>query len=200
MSSKKGSDSMTLKFNIENIDVYLVNALRRIIIAETPVMAVDRVLYYNNTSTIDDETLAHRLGLTPLKTDLKTYNTVNECTCKSKGCSKCTAVLTLDVEGPTTVYSGDLKSSDPEITPVHDNIPLVKLTENQVIKLEATAQLGTGKEHIKWQPGLAAYEVRKNNSIEFTVESYGQYPAKELLTNAITVLKNKIKSMNNVLK
>ena len=32
-------------------------------------MAFDKVLMYNNTSIIQDEVLAHRLGLIPLKAD-----------------------------------------------------------------------------------------------------------------------------------
>jgi DNA-directed RNA polymerase subunit D len=59
---------------------------------------------------------------------------------------------TLSVEGPKTVVSGDLIPQDPDAIPVHDNIPVVKLTKGQKLVLEARAVLNTGKEHAKWQP------------------------------------------------
>jgi DNA-directed RNA polymerase subunit D len=48
--------------------------------------------------------------------------------------------------------SGDLIPQDPAAIPVHDNIPIVKLTKGQKLVLEAHAVLNTGKEHAKWQP------------------------------------------------
>jgi DNA-directed RNA polymerase subunit D len=50
------------------------------------------------------------------------------------------------------VYSGDLKSQDPAVVPVHDTIPLLKLKEGQEVELISIAQLGIGLEHSKWQP------------------------------------------------
>jgi hypothetical protein len=36
-------------------------------------MAFDKILMYNNTSIIQDEVLAHRLGLIPLKADARLF-------------------------------------------------------------------------------------------------------------------------------
>jgi DNA-directed RNA polymerase subunit D len=60
--------------------------------------------------------------------------------------------LVLKEKGPKTVYSGDLKSEDPQVGPVHETIPLIKLREGEEVKLEAVTQLGIGLEHAKWQP------------------------------------------------
>ncbi|MFQ6081306.1 MAG: DNA-directed RNA polymerase subunit D, partial [Candidatus Bathyarchaeia archaeon] len=94
--------------------------------------------------------------LIPLKTDLDTYNLPEECPCKSElGCNLCRVVLTLDVEATEetkTVYSRDLVPENPDIKPVSDNIPIVKLAPDQKIRLEAYARLGKGKAHAKWQP------------------------------------------------
>ena len=38
-------------------------------IAEIPTMAIERVNMYDNTSIIQDEVLAHRLGLIPVQAD-----------------------------------------------------------------------------------------------------------------------------------
>lgn len=45
----------------------IANAYRRIMLSEVPSMAIEKVYMYNNTSIIQDEVLAHRLGLIPLK-------------------------------------------------------------------------------------------------------------------------------------
>ena len=49
------------------IDAAIANSFRRILLSEVPTMAIDRVYIYNNTSVIQDEVLAHRIGLIPLK-------------------------------------------------------------------------------------------------------------------------------------
>jgi len=146
----------TARLIVEGVDVPFMNTLRRIILAEVPSMAIDEVVVLENSSVLHDEILAHRLGLIPLKTDLDSYNLPEECPCKSEfGCNLCRVTLTLDVEateGVRTVYSGDLLPENPDVAPVSDKIPIVKLAPNQRIRLEAYARLGRGKEHAKWQP------------------------------------------------
>lgn len=51
------------------INLFLANALRRIMIAEIPTIAIEKVNLYQNTSLLADEVLCHRLGLIPLKID-----------------------------------------------------------------------------------------------------------------------------------
>ncbi len=151
-----------MQFIVQGVDVPFMNALRRIVLAEVPSMAIDEVVIIENSSLLKDEVLAHRLGLIPIKTDLDSYNLPEECPCKSEfGCNLCRAALTLEVEasnGVKTVYSRDLKPENPDIAPVSDRIPIVKLASGQKIKLEAYARLGKGKAHAKWQPvAVCAY-------------------------------------------
>ncbi|KFY31074.1 hypothetical protein V493_01438 [Pseudogymnoascus sp. VKM F-4281 (FW-2241)] len=54
-------------FSIAGIDASVANAFRRILLAEIPTLAIEYVFMNNNTSVIQDEVLAHRLGLVPLK-------------------------------------------------------------------------------------------------------------------------------------
>lgn len=60
-----------LVFEIIHADVSLVNALRRILLAEVPTVALEQVYLWNNSSIIHDEVLAHRLGLIPLNVDAR---------------------------------------------------------------------------------------------------------------------------------
>jgi DNA-directed RNA polymerase subunit D len=141
---------------IREADTAYMNALRRIIISEVPSMAIDEVVMIENSSVLQDEMIAHRLGLIPLKTDLDSYNLPEECPCKSEfGCNLCRVSLTLDVEAKKetrTVYSGEIVSENPDIIPVSDRIPIVRLAKEQKLRLEAYARLGKGKKHAKWQP------------------------------------------------
>ncbi|KAK0392792.1 hypothetical protein NLU13_2287 [Sarocladium strictum] len=54
-------------FSLIGIDASLANAFRRILISEIPTLAIENVYIENNTSVIQDEVLAHRLGLIPFK-------------------------------------------------------------------------------------------------------------------------------------
>lgn len=49
------------------IDASVANAFRRILLAEVPTVAIEYVFVNNNTSIIQDEVLAARLGLVPFK-------------------------------------------------------------------------------------------------------------------------------------
>jgi DNA-directed RNA polymerase subunit D len=153
----------TIRFSVDGIDNAFANALRRTIVSEVPTMAIEDIFYYDNTSVVPDEVLAHRIGLIPLKTDLEHYRLPAECDCKADlGCPKCRVTLSLSVKAEDdtrTVYSGDLKPVDPAITPVSPYIPLAKLAPGQSISLEAYAQLGKGRFHTKWSPvAMAIYQ------------------------------------------
>lgn len=63
-------------FDMVGIDAPLANALRRILLAEVPTMAIETVYIYENTSIIQDEILSHRLGLIPIKADPRLFDYV----------------------------------------------------------------------------------------------------------------------------
>jgi DNA-directed RNA polymerase II subunit RPB3 len=88
----------TLKFELTNTDLTVANALRRIIIAEIPTMAIEIVEISDNTSVLHDEYIAHRCGLIPLLSiDADRYNYYDKCPCKQGNCEMCTVVFDLDV-------------------------------------------------------------------------------------------------------
>ncbi len=147
-------DDSLARFTLSGASTAFANAFRRAMIGEVPTLAIEDVRIYDNTSALFDEMLAHRLGLIPLKTDLSSYTTQETCSCGGAGCPGCTSTYTLSVEGPRTVMSSDLIPQDPKATPVHANIPIVKLTKGQKLVVEARAVLNTGRAHAKWQPIL----------------------------------------------
>jgi DNA-directed RNA polymerase subunit D len=144
------------RFVLSGVSASFANALRRSILAEVPVLAIDDVNIYENTSVLFDEQLALRLGLIPLTTDNRSYSLPEECSCKGAGCTLCKVSLTLSAEGPKVVNSGDMVSTDPQVRPADATVPIVELKEKHKIVVEAIARLGTGRKHSKWQGGVAS--------------------------------------------
>ncbi|KAK2757074.1 DNA-directed RNA polymerase core subunit rpc40 [Arachnomyces sp. PD_36] len=92
-------------FSLVGFDAAIANAFRRILIAEVPSLAIEYAFVYNNTSVIQDEVLASRLGLVPLKGSLKGINWLRWCPKPAEGepegsqsSDYNTVVLRLDVE------------------------------------------------------------------------------------------------------
>jgi DNA-directed RNA polymerase subunit D len=143
IKKKKGK----VTFEIKDESVAYVNTLRRIFTTEVPTMAIATVEFRQNSSALYDEIIAHRLGLLVLKTDLDSYNMLNEGETDSAATS---VTFTLKAVGPKTIYASDLKSSDSKTVPVYPETILLKLFDKQEIEFIATARLGIGKNHRKW--------------------------------------------------
>lgn len=160
-------DENEITFEVDGIPVEMANALRRIMIAEVPTLAIEDVYFTENNSALFDEVIAHRLGLIPLKFPKGVFNFRETCSvCGGKGCPSCQVVFSLEKEGPGVVYSGDMKSSNKEVKPLYDNIPIVKLEKGQKISLEAVAILGRGKKHIKHKAAIASYKYYPSITID----------------------------------
>jgi DNA-directed RNA polymerase subunit D len=154
-------DENKLSFILKDSNASYANALRRVIMEEVPVMAIEDVELRKNSSILYDEMVAHRLGLIPLTTDLKSYNLPDKCKCDGKGCARCQVKMTLQAsKGSGTVYASEIKSKDSAIKPVFPKMPIVKLLKNQQLEIEAVAMLGRGKVHSKWCPGLVYYRKK----------------------------------------
>jgi DNA-directed RNA polymerase subunit D len=204
---------------ITDMPISLANAIRRSVL-EIPVMAIDEVEIIKNDSALYDEILAHRLGLTPIKT----------------GAVKETKFKLKEI-GPKTIYSTDLKPS----VGTDYELPLIILDEGQEIELVANAKLGKGIEHIKHSPGLAYYKhnldseildfveidefgkaiyneeefkdkslseeqinkikkIKEVGELIFNIESWGQIEVKEIFSKAINVLDKNLQELNKIIK
>lgn len=161
-----------LKFELRDTDSSMANALRRVMIAEVPTVAVDLVEIEVNSSVLNDEFIAHRLGLIPLTSErAMAMRFSRDCdACDGDGqCEYCSVEFHLRAKciGDQTldVTSKDLLSSDHTVTPIDfsevpatddatDNrgIIIVKLRKGQELKLRAIARKGIGKDHAKWSP------------------------------------------------
>jgi DNA-directed RNA polymerase subunit D len=122
------------------IDESLANAVRRYL-DQIPILAIDEVDISKNDSALYDETVAHRLGVVPLK--------------MTKGLNdKSEEQLSLIVKKEGYVYSEELKG---KVEPVYGKIPITLLKKGQELEILATARLGKGSQHTKFSPGLMFY-------------------------------------------
>ena len=144
------------KFILSGVSAAFANGFRRSLLAEIPVLAIDDVNIYDNTSVLYDEQIALRLGLTPLKADPSSYKFSEDCSCNGEGCASCQVTLTVSAEGPKLVTSAELMSTDPDVSPADETTPIIELKESQKIVIEAIARLGRGNQHAKWQAGVAS--------------------------------------------
>lgn len=147
-----------LSFVIMGSDEVFANILRRLIMEEVPTLAVEDLEIKENNSALYDEMLGLRLGLIPIKTDLKSYELKEKCKCGGEGCARCELKLILKAGKNGYVYAEEAKSTDPKCTFVYDKMPIVKLLPKQKIDLTMTAVLGKGKDHVKWSSGLIFYK------------------------------------------
>ncbi len=142
---KLKEESGISKYIVKGISPAFINAVRRSIMLHMPCLAIEDVSIYENDSVMFDEFLAHRLGMLPIKMDGKSYKLGDK------------VKMVLEKEGPCTVYSKDIKSTDPKIEITDKNIPITKLSKGQKIKLEMQAVVLSGKDHAKWQPAVVGY-------------------------------------------
>ncbi|GIX63325.1 DNA-directed RNA polymerase I RPAC1 [Babesia caballi] len=170
---------------IEGLNVTIANAIRRILLAEVPTLAVESVHIYQNTGVIQDEVLAHRIGLVPFDCDPDTlpFRNNEDLSGKNSVCFhlkvKCSR-SDLGDRPNLPVYSRDLKwvplsseqaeafSAKPP-KPIHDDILLTKLSPGQEIDLKAYLEKGIGKTHAKWSPVCTAV-YRFKPDITFSAE------------------------------
>ena len=200
---EKVDERISVKF--KNVPREYVNALRRLAISEVPTLAIDDVVMIDNSSVVHDEAVAHRLGMIPLRTDLKRFVMPHNCDCKSTlGCSKCRVLLVLDSEATERtriVTSGELKSEDEEVKPVSSEIPILTLAPGQKVKFEAYARLGNGKSHAKWQPTSSAVVKDGENENEsiLIIETNLALGPDEVILAAADMLHAKIRNFSHAI-
>lgn len=104
----------SVSFVLRGSELAMANAVRRMMIAEVPTLAIDSVEIFRNTTVLTDEFLAHRLGLIPLTSEhVAKFEYSRDCTC-DEGCRDCQIEFSLDVtctEKEISVTTADLRSA-----------------------------------------------------------------------------------------
>ncbi|KAG6810578.1 hypothetical protein H0H92_011278 [Tricholoma furcatifolium] len=152
---------------------------------EVPTIAIEHVYVWNNTSVIQDEVLAHRLGLVPLNIDpakMVMFSADDSPTDRNTVVFKLNVLCERnhnapkDSTKPSELYiNHELLSShltwepageqidifvDNPPAPTNPNIVLAKLRPGQAVEMELHAVKGVGKDHAKFSPvATASYRL-----------------------------------------
>ncbi|XP_069682724.1 DNA-directed RNA polymerases I and III subunit RPAC1 isoform X1 [Periplaneta americana] len=176
-------DETEMEFDLIGIHAAIANAFRRLLLAEVPSMAIEKVFVYNNTSLLQDEVLAHRLGLIPLKADPRLFeyrqpddeDGTEQDTLEYELKIKCTwnPNAPKDSTNPDDLYKdhkvytkhikwlpvggqGDIYK-EKDVGPVQDDILISKLRPGHELDLKLHAVKGIGKDHAKFSPVATAF-------------------------------------------
>ena len=170
--------------DIEGCSLPMANSIRRACMAEVCTLAIDEVLVHTNTTAEQDEFIAHRLGLVPLRNvadpQLVGMRRRGHCTC-DRSCPRCELVMHVWFENTTCGYaamtSRDLECTrDVPVVPVHyaraaDDEAAGRATESFAKSSggQCTAVRRTGHRIIQAGPGSvfhATCRLRMGNGAE----------------------------------
>jgi DNA-directed RNA polymerase alpha subunit len=189
-----------LKFN--NIDISIINGLRRVMISEIPVYAISVVLVEINNSKMNEEYLVNRLGLIPFIQGKDNYNISDN-------------LIEYDIELNVShldeneefknIYARDFLIKDDllsnNLIPVHPDIFICKLMKGDKISLKCKLLKGVGKKHSRWSTvSSAIYKNIESDNILFQYESIGILKPKEILEKSKNIIIKKLKDFRDAVK
>ncbi|MDE1834949.1 MAG: DNA-directed RNA polymerase subunit D, partial [Candidatus Micrarchaeota archaeon] len=181
------NNEQSIRFTLTGSNYSFANALRRGMINSVGTLAIDKVTFYENSSAMFDEYIAHRIGLIPITTP-KDYDQKDE------------VVFSLSAEGPGIVYSKELVSTSKGVKVANEKIPIIKLAEGQKLKLDGKAVFSNAQNSAKFQPGLVTYKANDESNFEFYIETFGQMPPADILHRALNAISDNIKDVHKEIK
>lgn len=217
----ESDDKRTINFTLHST-LGIANGLRRVLLGETPSLAIDLVEFESNTTVLDDDILSHRIGLITLQSDnVDNFRFKHECDCEY-ACDLCSVKFVCSVKNDSNhpkirvVTTGDLISFNPDVECANKSLPLVKLGPGEEIKFTGIACKDIGNEHAKFCPvnvAICKYKVdpkaniktrfqqeNNPNTFEFEIETNSSMKAINALRLAIDILVEKLNIFETALK
>lgn len=154
-------DKRTKVWRIANVDPFDTNRLRVWLLEELVSMAFNLVIFHENETVVEDERLAHRIGLLSVSVDpldFEDFDPNDDCTELTCVRFDCEVVNNTREDMKVTdaflrwVPFGNqverLKGKEPYMT--YGNLLLLILAPGQSVSFSAFAMRGTGKQHAKF--------------------------------------------------
>jgi len=153
-----------MKFQYENTDVCYVNAIRRIILADIPNVAiVDDMNFINNSTPLHNEFMSHRISLIPCcfsKIDIDDFDPTSYlCIINVENkTNDIKNVTTKDIQMINPQNNGkpysraETKIVFPPSTVSKDYILITKLKPMEILHVEFRMAKDIAKSHAKWSP------------------------------------------------
>lgn len=212
LSDPAGVAPATAEFKIYGVDLCVVNALRRSIMADVRTAAIpfnptqsagggdNGIVFHKNTSVLHNEFLGHRISLVPIAFDER----------QLKGFDAAARTFVIKVKNAgeelLNVTTGDIKVLDvtgaalpeeereslfPASRVTGDHVLLVRLKpsptrdgEGEALHVECKARLGCGREHSRWSPVSACYFGNMIDDAAFEATLAAKLDRKKLDDNA----------------
>ena len=189
-----GEGPSTSKFDVIGVDLCVVNALRRAVMADVTTVAIafdpadpksERdagIQFFKNTGVLHNEFLGHRISMVPLGFDERKIAGYDPALYKFVLKKKNQGDAVIDVTTGDFVVQDVTGAALPDLTRTvfppnaitGDHILLARLKpsanndgDGEEISLEARARRGTGREHARWSPVSACYFRNKIDEAKF---------------------------------
>jgi len=194
-------DQLHIEFSGKDVNHVIMNTLRRIIIQHIPVYAFDNstISITKNTSVYNNDVLRLRLSHFPItninKPDtIKYYTNIINNELDDDELEKLNMYVdkknnNIDILNITT-DDADFSNNNNKISNIYKNpLLIVKLKQNEEIKLSASSILDIGKKNIKHSPvSICVYEEINDNKFIFKLESKGQIEEYDIIKRACKIL------------
>lgn len=166
-----GEHDRKLEFEINGVDVSIVNCVRRVILAEYPTVAIafdpyigtnNDITFEKNTSALHNEILGHRISLLPVHLDTIGFDPM-EFSFRIDVTNRSKEGLWVTSKDIVVYRNGDLTTSHDWIFPpdriTGDHILITKLKPNvfepdmgESVSVLFRARVGISKTHARWSP------------------------------------------------
>lgn len=153
------------EFDIENLDISIINSIRRVILADIPVLGFlgegkPSIEIIKNTGPLHNEIMYHRIGVIPLhftEQEIETFvenEYVFHCTAKNTGVAIMN-VTTKDITGTRNqkpLTEKELARIFPPNPITKDHVLITRLRQGEELTFNATIVKLTAKDHASFSP------------------------------------------------
>lgn len=154
---RPGETTEYLEFELNNVAISTANAIRRVVLSDIELYAVDpkNIQLHENTTPLHNEYVSHRISLLPINQNVDKLESLRFYISKSK--TKNVAIEN-DQNGIMEITTNDLQVYDQETDSwvdgsdiFLDSYLITKLNVKQKLLGEFVVSKGTAKEHARWQ-------------------------------------------------